>query len=377
VHAVWLLAVLKLALRLELGPEYDTNANRAEVVSGAANVDQPTASFLVRTTARGALAWQSGRNLLRLSGGLGGKVFFNPDVQDQDVLVGQLTLDERVRAAPWLDVGVGADYYDAGQLDVLPPCWPLCPKRHRDFRTGSTALRIAFLDGPGDLTLLGGYRGFVYKPDEDFDFDAAFAQVQANARLRTGPADRETEWTLSAGYQIEKRWFSVGETYARTCYPGPPIKLECLARAGAREDRWQEAQVELSYLRAVLISTGYAVQLNQSSSFGQSLLRHIFTAKLGFRLPWQIYTTLKAQLLVTTYLDPVLLNQTINSQTFVSIDEENRNALLVDLERPVGRTGLAVVARYSLYTNELSSSAVSFLRQVIYLGVTYKIATTR
>ena len=125
----------------------------------------------------------------------------------------------------------------------------------------------------------------------------------------------------------------------------------------------------------MLVSAAYGLQLNQSNSFGQSLLRHLFTLKLAARLPWQLYLTLKGQLLLTKYLDPMLLDQQVNSQTFISIEDENRNAFIVDLDRPIGETGLAVDARYSLYTNELSASPVSFLRQVVYLGITYRVKT--
>ena len=69
----------------------------------------------------------------------------------------------------------------------------------------------------------------------------------------------------------------------------------------------------------------------------------------------------------------MLLDQNIASQTFVTIEDENRNNVIVDLERPIGETGLAVNARYSIFTNEISPSPVSFLRQVVYLGLTYRV----
>jgi hypothetical protein len=376
VHAVWAIAVLRLALRLELGPEYDTNANRAETVEGAKNVDQPTGSALVRTTARMQLQWSKGASLLRVGGGLGGKIFFNPDVADQNTFVGQLGIDERVTVARFADIGFTLDYYDASQLDVPPPCATQGCVRHRDFRSGAATARVTFVDAPGDLTVTGGYRGFQYKPDANFDFQAAQAGVAVAARLTTG-AERQHEIGFAAAYHLERRWYA-GPTEHNTCAPGAPIDSTCLlVGPDTRDDWFHEAAFEVSYLGPVLFSTGYALQLNRSSSFGFSLLRHIVTLKLGARLFWQIYGTLKAQVFVNSYLDPVILDRQITTQSLISIEEENRNSVIIDLERPIARTGVAVIARYSLYTNELGASKVDFIRHVVFLGVTYQIGWTR
>lgn len=371
-----LLAALKLALQCQAGLEYDTNANRAEIVAGVPLdvQDQPTGSFLLRLTTRGSLAWRSGRNMLRATAGLGGKVFFDPSVQDQDVLVGQLAVEDRVRPIDRLELGAAAEYYDAGQLDVTPPCASIGCSRHRDFRTGQVTARIAFLDEHGELAAWGGWRGFQYKPDSTFDFQAGQAHLLALARLEAGPPDREVDLDLSAQYHVERRFYD-SPVEVNVCPPGKPIDASCLvAGGGSRDDWFHEGAVDLTVVGKALFTIGYALQLNLSNSFGQSLLRHVIAAKLGFRLPWQLYATLKGQLLITRYFDPVLLDRAVNTQTFVSIEDENRNAFIADLERPIGR-GLSVEARYSIFTNEIAPSPVSFLRQVVYVGVAYKIGT--
>jgi hypothetical protein len=382
VHALMALAVVKLALRLEIGPEYDTNANRAEVVSDVPNVDTPTGSALMRTTLRGSLLWAQGSSVLRTGAGLGAKFFFDPQVYDQNMLVGQANVDERLRVGRTASLGWSADYYDAAQQDARPPCAsaPTPCVRHRDFRTGSLAMRLTLADEPGSLTLSGGYRGFAYKPDPDFDFEAAQANVVATARAITGGPDAETEWTLTATYHLERRWFRGRADqliqHRADCYPGASLGEDCVTSSvDARVDWFHEAGLEASYLRTVLVTLGYAVQLNQSTSFGQSLIRHLFTLRLAFRLPWQLYVTAKAQVLLNSYFDPLLLDlrRLASNPTFISIDEENRNSLLLDVERPIGTSGVAVEARYSLYTNELSAAPVSFLRQVIYLGISYRV----
>lgn len=361
------LAVVRFGLSLALGPEYDSNANRAEVVVASLNPDRPTGSFLLRATAEGRLQWQSGRNLLHLWSALGGKLFFTPAVADQDVGVLQLGAEDRLRATRFLHLAVAGTYYDAAQLDVSPA-------RHRDFRSGSALMRLYFVDRLGAVMLDGGYRGFQYKPDSSFDFQAPSASARATARLRFGAqADHELE--VASFYHLERRTFaSVAQALDQSrCPPGHPLSDDCLLLAadGARRaDFWQEGGLELTYVGPVLVGIGWATQLDLSNSFGQSLLRQLFTLKLAYRFPWNLYATAKAQLLVTRYLDPVLLDRALHSATFVTIEDENRNALVLDLERPLA-AGIAIQVRYSLYTNELSPSPVTFRRQLFAIGLTY------
>lgn len=381
-HALTALAVLRLGLWLTVGPEYDSNANRAEIVIGAggpvADADPPQASFLLRTTGQGFLSWIHGINLLSASASLGGKIFFDPAVQDQDVLALQLAVEDRVRVARALHLAVLGDYYDAWQSGTID---------HRDFRNGNAQLRGYYLHRLGEIVITGGYRGFQYKPNSTFDFSAGQFTVNDIMRLRFGPSG-DHELDFASSYHFEQRFFdgvvqlldeanhpSSDPSLAYHCSLGTAIEPRCLlAGSDLRNDRLHEMGVEMTYVGPLLVTIGYGAQLNLSNSFGQSLLRHIFTVKLAYRLPWSLYAAVKAQLYVTKYLDPVLLDPGVNSQAFITIDDENRNALILDLERPIGRTGLAIDARYSWFTNELAAqSTVQFQRHVIYLGLTYRL----
>jgi hypothetical protein len=378
VTGVLALAVLKLALRAEFALEYDSNANRAELLNGTSTTqDFPTESFLARSTVTGTLQWRRGANILRALAGVGGKVFFNPQVNDQDVLVTQLSVEDRARVHGGFDVGGLVSYYDASQLDVAPPCLASGCNRHRDFRTGSVLARIGYFSDEGEASVSGGWRGFQYKPDATFDFQGGQATVTTIARARVGAAERTSEIDVLASYHLERRFFSALQV-VNTCPPGGPLGQSCYGPGpNTRDDWFHEGGVELTFVRNVLVAAGYGLQLNLSNSFGQSLLRHILSAKISFRLPWELYATIKGQLLITHYLDPVLLDLPVNSQTFVTIEDENRNALVLDLERPIRQSGLSIGARYSFYTNELGSTPVSFMRHVVYLGVSYKIGTSR
>jgi hypothetical protein len=372
VHGLLALAVVRFGLTLSVGPEYDSNANRAEIVARGMTPDTPIESFLLRTMAQGTMSWRRGINLVRASADIGGKIYFNRDVFDQDVLAIRVSAEDRVRVLRFLHLSVAGDYYDAWQL-------PVTPYRHRDFRSGAAVARVHFVDALGEVTLAGGYRGFEYKPDPEFNFQAAQATASAFTRVRYG-RDEDHEIDLAASYHLERRLFasSIDTFNNDNCMDPTDRHRKCLGipyDAPQRNDWFHEGGVDLTYVGPVLAAIGYAAQLNLSNSFGQSLLRNIITVKIGYRLPWNLYATLKAQVYVTQYFDPVLLDRVINtqSQAFITIEDENRNNVIIDLERPIGDTGLAVNARYSIFTNEISPSPVSFLRQVVYLGLTYRV----
>lgn len=364
-----LLAVLKLGLKLELGPEYDTNANRAETVAGAQPVDTPISSALLRGISRASLALSPGALQLRVEAGLGGKLFFNSAVADQNVLVGQLTALTRARLAPQLHLGLDGDYYDAWQSTRRPACAPECLRR-RDFLSGSILLRILSAPPSALVSLSAGYRGFGYKPDPTFDFHALV--LGGRIAVRIDGADGGGDWDVAASYRVERRRFG-GFAERNRCPPGTPLEDGCLApTAETRTDWFHQGWFEIGYVSRLLVGVAYGLELNQSNSFAQALLRHLLVFKAALRLPLEVYFTLKAQLLFTTYFDPVLLEHQPSSQTFLSIEDENRNALVVELERALGGIGLAVTGRYSIFTNELTAQPVSFTRQVFFLGLVYR-----
>lgn len=375
--ALTVLAVLKLTLRLELGPEYDSNANRSEVVAGAVNPDPPVGSALLRTTARLGVAWKRGRNLLKLSAGLGSKVFFDPAVADQDVVVTQASIDSRLRLARHADLSILGDYYDAYQHLVASTCTDCL--RRRDFRTGQGGLRLTTYDGPGTFWVGAGYRGFQYKPDPYFDFRSPSGEVGASLGAQLGRDDDPHELTVSASYRIEYRTYNGVQQLrdnVQACAPDLPLAAGCLVPGPhTRVDEFHELGVDVTYVGVALASLGYAIQLDRSNSFGQSLLRHVVTLRLGYRLPWHLYASAKAQLLVSNGLDRVQLDPQVSNLTFATIEDENRNAFILDLEREIPKLGLSVDARYSFFASQLGAQQTSFRRHVAYLGLTYRFAT--
>ena len=74
------------------------------------------------------------------------------------------------------------------------------------------------------------------------------------------------------------------------------------------------------------------------------------------------------------YLDPVLLDRAFNTQQFITIEDENRNNVIVDLERPIGDTGLADQrALLGLHQRAHRRRPSLFCVKSIYLGLTYRV----
>jgi hypothetical protein len=365
---------LKLLFQLELGPEFDSNANRVEVNNnGQQPIDQPVASPLLRATSRLKLAWRSGISTLTVSAGLGGKLFFLPAAFDDSVLVLQAGVEERVQLPRSFWLSLSGDYYDAFQESSLSTCGPPC-MRQRDFRAGSLIARLFYAGALGTLGIGGGYRGFDFKPDASLSFQSAELDASAQTVVTRG----NHEVTLAWSYHLERRFYSALVQINPYCPPWEPLVDGCLVEGSeSRADWFHEGRFDITYLGPVLVGTGYGLQIDLSNSYAQSLLRHVITFRFATRLFWNIYGTLKAQLLINKYLQAVPLDFMGSTMTFVSIEDENRNAIIVDLERPVGR-GVAINLRYSFFTNELTSNLpVSFIRHVAYAGIIYQYSLTR
>ncbi len=363
-----LLALFRFALRIDLGPEFDSNANRAElyrtpppVTPGDSPPPQPAASFLVRSLLGTNLIAAHGPHLLRLGLQGGGKFFLTSAAAPQDTAVGQAQVAWRIRlAAPVLLLFAG-DYYDALQWnrcpDLIAGGQPFGDRScHRDFRSLGGHATTELLHEPYSLSLSGGARLFHWKPDDALSFSSLFGQATISAHLRCG----EHEWDLATSGRIDRRDYHGLALVS-------PSDLEGTTRR--RLDSDAQWNLSLAYVGPVLIEGSYAVDFNRSTSYGQTFLRHVVGAKLAVELPWQLSAAAKLQLVFMSYSEPSAL--TSGKVAPLTIEDENRNALLVDLSRPIGR-GFSLGARYALYRSGVSDAVLSYDRQVVFLGLTYR-----
>jgi len=359
-------------LQLEGGSEYDSNIHRIEVRDGEdAEVE---AAPLARVGARHRVAWRRVKNeRLALSSYGGLKLFTTESGQSENVGIvsadGSYEWNLRGRGAL---LGLHGNYYDAIPFELYDAS---ASYRGRNFRTasgeGSTTL---VADGGHRVSARVGYRTFEYKPDPLFDWAGDHYAVFYQTTFWRGDPDQDPDATsldLNAGYQIERRGY---DSSARTSSCADEDAADPLCSAGtrlARADLNHSLAAELVYTGERLYSVRYELQVNDSNSHGESLVRQRIRGGITTELWSRLYLTAEATILVNVYLDPLLLPRDEQATTFVSIEDENRNALSLHLSRPLDEHW-AAEARYAVYSNEFTNDELSFRRQTAYLGAVYR-----
>ena len=342
-------------IRVEMGTEYDSNPDRAEQIANGAAPTAP--SPLARLVASGNWASAIGQTGgLALSGAVAGKRFFDQAARGDDVLVVQTGANGTLRVAGRTILGVAGSYYDAFQRG---------PVDRRDFRSLTPALRIeqGFAKA-AQLTLGAGYRWFFFKSDDNFSFAGPTAALTAR-QVFPGNLERgEADWEWSAGASLEWRGFSGLACTNNTCTPdssSPPHHL----------DRFWVGHVELSRTTTFLLGAGAALHINQSNSYGEGLLRGVFHLRAVVPLPWSLSFSSRADLAATHYWKSLILAQDQNAGApLVSIEDENRSTLRIELARPLAQ-GFEIGARYVVYSSFPSRGSIDYHRQtaLLYLAI--------
>ena len=348
-------------VRVELGTEYDTNPDRAEQITNyTPPLPQAGPSPLARLVASGNWSSAIGKSgALALSGAMAGKRFVDQDARGDDVLVAQAGANGTLRVAGRTFLGLAGSYYDAFQRG---------PIDRRDFRSLAPTLRIEQgFARAAQLTLGGGYRWFTFKPDDNFSFAGPTAFLTAR-QMFPGSLERgEADWEWTAGASLEWRSF---EGLACT-------NESCTTEASSqphRLDRFWTSHIELTRTTTFLLGAGAALHLNQSNSRGEGLVRGVFHLRAVVPLPWELSLSSRADLAATHYWNSLLLAQVAQDPNagapLVSVEDENRSTLRIELARPLAR-GFEIGARYVFYTSFPGSGSVDYRRQtaLLYLAV--------
>jgi hypothetical protein len=352
-------------LRAEVGTEYDSNAHRVEqIASGGSDVVQ---SFLQRFVVSGHLVDQvAPRHAVAMTATAAAKVFDAPAARSETVAIAQSSLMWRAAIGAHTSLAPAGAYYEAFQN--WGPAGDPAGER-RDFRSLSPTLELrTALSERIDLGIAGGYRWLVFKPDRDFDF----AGPTAGVNLRWFyDADGASDWEARVGAALEHRSFG-GPVQVGNCAPDG---LPCPGTA-TRVDDFFTAQTEVTRTGRVLLSGGYAFQHNASNSFGETLIRHVATARIAAALPLGLYLAARADLLFVSYRDSVLVAQAadmaqmVAGKMFASIEEENRSSARIDLSRDIGDR-LRALVRYTFYANELGNNIGEYRRHTLLLSLAF------
>lgn len=352
----------RYGLRLEAGAEQDTNPTRVEKIRG--EVDPAGAPLVPSALSRfvGTIdiaAPVAARQAFALSVSVAGKRFFNETAASiEDVLIAQAQASHTVTLGAGTALALTGAYYD-----VFQPATRFA----RDFRSTSPALRLDQALAGGQLSLGVGHRWFSYKVFPDYDFVGPTAALGYRrviaARAEPGSAD----WDWSTGLSIEARRFAgLACKDSDNCPPAPGTA------AVDHRNRFWTAQLELNRTGAFLFGGGAAAQLNQSNGFGESLLRGLFHLRAVFMLPFELALSARAEAILTHYRESIPLQRhAMTGVPLVTIEDEGRSTVRVELVRPVG-SHWEVGARYTLYSNALLRPIdVSYRRQTALLFVAF------
>jgi hypothetical protein len=352
-------------LLAELGVEYDSNAHRVEEVTGGPGAI--VGSFLQRLVLSAQLADQiAPRQTIAWSATAAGKLFDAPAARSENVAIAQSSLTWRTTLGAHTWLAPSGIYYEAFQ-SWAPEGDP--SGERRDFRSLAPTLELRTgLSNTVDVGFGVGYRWLLFKPDRDFDFDGPTAGI--NLRWLVD-AEGGADWEARASSAIEYRSFA-GPAFVGNC---PVDHLPCPG-AARRTDDFLLAEADLTRTGRVLIGASYVFGYNASNSFGQTLFRHVAIARVATALPFGLYLAARADLSFVFYGDAIPLAQTAaaaamaGGKPFVTIEDENRSSVRVDLSRDVSER-LRGLLRYTFYANELGGSVGAYRRQTLLLSLAF------
>ncbi len=352
-------------LTIEGGAEYDSNTHRFEVAEDDAELIE--AGPLMRLGARYRGTWRPAkRQALRLGGFAGSKLFLTDAGRGEDVAI--------LAASGQYDIGLSkrrsvlsfrGGYYDA-----------LGDGGGRTFSSGEGAVALSLV-GPSAhrVTAHAGYRRFRYKADDRFDFDGDHYGVRFATTIWRGDTDTAadedpTSVDVTAQYRFERRNYT-GFAFTNGCADDDAPMPACFVPTTlSRVDLNHSAYAEVAYTGARIYSARYELQVNDSNSEGQSLVRHRVEVGVTAEPAARTLVTAKVVVQYNVFLDPLLLARDVQAQSFITIDDENRNAAIVHATRELTDEWSAE-ARYALYTNEFATQELSFRRHTAYVGLVF------
>jgi hypothetical protein len=360
-------AAQRWSLEVEGGSEYDSNVHRLEVPEEDRDLVEAAPLLRFGARLRGSTKPHK-RHLFGYSLFGASKVFLEDGADDENVLIlaGNARYDVGLTSRRAV-MRIAGSFYEAIGDDDVPTS--------RNFSTADARGEVVLV-GPGQhrVTTHAGLRRFRYKPDAQFDWSGDHYGARYSTTLWSsdseGGADASS-FDVAASYRFERRQYD-GVAFANSCGPGDEIVPDCFYPTGiGRSDVNHGASAEVSYTGDRIYGLRYELQVNDSNSVGQSLVRHRVEASVTSELFADVFLTAKGTVQFNVFLDPLLLARDVNAQSFVSIDDENRNGLALHATRTLGAKWTAE-ARYGFFTNEFATRELTFRRQTAYLGLVYR-----
>jgi hypothetical protein len=356
----------KMSVTAEGGAEIDSNVQRLE--TGPGLTTERVAAPVARLGAKLARADRALGGAYALAVGALSRTVLSgdPDLSPENAVL--LSGDLRWMR-PLGERGVSAGL-GVVAVDALPITDELGA---RTFRTLGGEGLLALRGGDQrTLTLAVGGRDFVYRadPTHRYDWRGPTASVRLDVTLwERDQGARSVE--LSALLGFEARAYA-GPANASACPEDMPrTDEECYAGTSLRRsDRFQRGGLELTWTGRFVAAAAYQLSVTDSNSYGQSIVRHRVTLSATTNLPWRLYGTALATLQIDTYPDGLPVERDLVTQTFTTLDDENRSSLQVRIARHVARAW-AIEGRGAIWRNLGGQLDTEFRRAVLYAGAVY------
>jgi len=351
------------ALTMETGAEADSNVSRVETVTGS------------MTERIAAPVGRVGARIERKDRVLGGAYALGVSALARLVASAKAKLENVMLFAGegrWLHA-IGSRPIAAGigitAADALAITGGTGARTFRN--VGADALLALGRGEDRRLTLAVGGRDFSYKQSHAFDWRGPVANARLDVVLwQTSGKTRTLELVTAFGF--EQRTYA-SNALADVCPTEADPSPECSAGTSlVRRDRYQRASLELDWVGEVVATAGYQLTVIDSTSYGQSLVRHRIMASGTVELADKLFGTVTGTLQIDQYPDGVLVevDKDLQHQEFTNLEDENRSSLQIRIARELS-SAWSLEARGALWRDLGNTGTASFRRELAYVGVIY------
>ncbi len=372
-------------LAMEAGAEYDSNVHRVDGTDPAQQRGAP----LFRLGARTYVSNRSGGGVLsRLFVLAATKTFATREAQNENAFIFQGNGETSIGLVGPIWAGIRASGYTAKNYELASPQGAPAPNPNpedmqalvvlppRTFSLAGADL-FAILPGPDQhrITAAVGLRYFQFDSEKTSDWWSDSYGIQYAASFPLGRQEDGRSLDVAATYFLQRRDYFRGDAFTTSCPDDVPQGGDCSRPANSpgvhnRADLFHSLGAEVLYSGGLLAKARYELSLVDSNSYGQSVLRQRLELKLVTELfDSGYFLTVAGAVLLNLYLDALPLTD-VDRQTFITIEEENRNSLALGLSHDFDQ--LELEARYTIFSNEFASDETAFRRQTFYLGAVYR-----
>ena len=205
--------------------------------------------------------------------------------------------------------------------------------------------------GSFDLRAEAGAQRFIYRPIFEYSFKATDFSLQARYRF-----DRHHSIALLG--ELGLRF------YNGDARPAPSVEANSFPQ---RQDTAFLAGLSYSYRGPFALTLSYAYGGAVSNSFGETVYRHRLSASAGIRLPWELTLLAQGAVQLSHYPDGANTPPEV-----ILLEDDNQDSVALKLLRPLS-SHLDAELRFALYHANLPQNGLTYLRQVAWIGITWRL----